>query len=201
MPTPDLNLLVTLDVLLAEGSVARAAHRLRLSPSAMSRRWRDCARRRAIRCWSGPDAASFPPPERLNSASRSVSSCRMRQRFYALRKSSTSDNWSVRSRCGPAKALWRTSDRASLRASARKLPARGCASCKSRDKDSPLRDGSVDLNWRCGQDDRSGSGFAIVSLASCEWGPAEPGRDHPRPLRGRPAHFGLAAGSRQGADR
>ena len=37
MRTPDLNLLVTLDVLLAEGSVARAARRLRLSPSAMSR--------------------------------------------------------------------------------------------------------------------------------------------------------------------
>jgi len=37
MPLPDLNLLVTLDVLLAEGSVARAARRLRLSPSAMSR--------------------------------------------------------------------------------------------------------------------------------------------------------------------
>ncbi|WP_027667421.1 LysR family transcriptional regulator [Rhizobium leguminosarum] len=37
MSTPDLNLLVTLDVLLAEGSVARAAERLRLSPSAMSR--------------------------------------------------------------------------------------------------------------------------------------------------------------------
>ncbi|HYD81043.1 MAG TPA: LysR family transcriptional regulator [Paucimonas sp.] len=35
--TPDLNLLVTLDVLLAEGNVARAAQRLRLSPSAMSR--------------------------------------------------------------------------------------------------------------------------------------------------------------------
>jgi DNA-binding transcriptional LysR family regulator len=37
VPRPDLNLLVTLDVLLAEGSVARAAQRLRLSPSAMSR--------------------------------------------------------------------------------------------------------------------------------------------------------------------
>jgi DNA-binding transcriptional LysR family regulator len=37
MPRPDLNLLITLDVLLAEGSVARAARRLRLSPSAMSR--------------------------------------------------------------------------------------------------------------------------------------------------------------------
>ena len=37
MPTPDLNLLASLDVLLKEGSVARAAQRLRLSPSAMSR--------------------------------------------------------------------------------------------------------------------------------------------------------------------
>ncbi|MEP3113508.1 LysR family transcriptional regulator [Nisaea sp.] len=37
MQTPDLNLLVTLDVLLTEGSVAKAAERLQLSPSAMSR--------------------------------------------------------------------------------------------------------------------------------------------------------------------
>lgn len=37
MGRPDLNLLVTLDILLAEGSVARAAKRLKLSPSAMSR--------------------------------------------------------------------------------------------------------------------------------------------------------------------
>ncbi len=37
MVPPDFNLLVTLDVLLAENNVARAAKRLRLSPSAMSR--------------------------------------------------------------------------------------------------------------------------------------------------------------------
>ncbi|MBX7223672.1 MAG: LysR family transcriptional regulator [Blastocatellia bacterium] len=37
MPRPDLNLLFTLEVLLEEASVARAAQRLRLSPSAMSR--------------------------------------------------------------------------------------------------------------------------------------------------------------------
>ena len=37
MSMPDFNLLVVLDVLLAEGSVAGAARRLRLSPSAMSR--------------------------------------------------------------------------------------------------------------------------------------------------------------------
>jgi DNA-binding transcriptional LysR family regulator len=37
MSTPDLNLLVALDMLLTEGSVARAGRRLRLSPSATSR--------------------------------------------------------------------------------------------------------------------------------------------------------------------
>src|SRR5215213_4199750 len=37
MSTPDLNLLLTLDAVLTEGSVARAAQRLHLSPSAMSR--------------------------------------------------------------------------------------------------------------------------------------------------------------------
>ncbi len=37
MSRPDFNLLVTLDVLLAEGNVTHAARRLRLSPSAMSR--------------------------------------------------------------------------------------------------------------------------------------------------------------------
>lgn len=37
MSAPDLNLLVALEALLAEGSVAGAARRLRLSPSAMSR--------------------------------------------------------------------------------------------------------------------------------------------------------------------
>lgn len=37
MGTPDLNLLITLDALLSEGSVAGAARRLGLSPSAMSR--------------------------------------------------------------------------------------------------------------------------------------------------------------------
>ncbi len=37
MSSPDLNLLITLDVLLAESNVTRAAQRLHLSPSAMSR--------------------------------------------------------------------------------------------------------------------------------------------------------------------
>jgi DNA-binding transcriptional LysR family regulator len=37
VPRPDLNLLITLDAVLEEGSVTRAARRLGLSPSAMSR--------------------------------------------------------------------------------------------------------------------------------------------------------------------
>jgi DNA-binding transcriptional LysR family regulator len=37
MSPPDFNLLLTLDAVLTEGSVARAAERLRLNPSAMSR--------------------------------------------------------------------------------------------------------------------------------------------------------------------
>lgn len=37
MSAPDLNLLIALDVLLSEGNVTRAAQRLHLSPSAMSR--------------------------------------------------------------------------------------------------------------------------------------------------------------------
>jgi len=37
MAAPDFNLLITLDVLLSEGNVSRAAKRLNLSPSAMSR--------------------------------------------------------------------------------------------------------------------------------------------------------------------
>src|SRR5688572_12082414 len=45
MAIPDLNLLVTLNVLLTEGSVARAAQMLRLSPSAMRRQ---LARLRAV---------------------------------------------------------------------------------------------------------------------------------------------------------
>lgn len=45
MTPPDLNLLIALDVLLEEGSVARAARRLRLSPSAASR---TLARLRAV---------------------------------------------------------------------------------------------------------------------------------------------------------
>ena len=90
MSSPDFNLLLTLDALLAEGSVARAAQRLRLSPSAMSRalaRLREttgdplagqgraragCPRRARSNCasasagWFRTTAAVLRPAEHLN---------------------------------------------------------------------------------------------------------------------------------------
>ena len=76
------------------------------------------------------------------------------------------------------------------------------------DKDSaPLRDGTVDLETGVvGQDDGSGgAGAGLVPRPfhrrRANGAPAEPGRDHARPLCGRPAHPRLAAGSRQGTDR
>ena len=77
MSTPDLNLLVTLDVLLAEGSVARAAQRLRLSPSAMSRALARLRETTGDPLLVRAGRGSFRHPERSNSASGSVSSCRM----------------------------------------------------------------------------------------------------------------------------
>src|SRR6266513_1263421 len=65
MSRPDLNLLVTLDVLLAEGSVARAAQRLQLSPSAMSRA---LARRERVRELVHDAEAALRPAERLDLA-------------------------------------------------------------------------------------------------------------------------------------
>lgn len=57
MTIPDLNLLIALDVLLAEGSVALAARRLQLSPSAMSR---TLARLRDADVISSKVGAAFP---------------------------------------------------------------------------------------------------------------------------------------------
>ena len=76
MSTPDLNLLVTLDVLLAEGSVARAARRLRLSPSAMSRALARLRETTGDPLLVRAGRGLVPRPGRLNCGSGSVSSCR-----------------------------------------------------------------------------------------------------------------------------
>src|SRR5437764_10240535 len=132
MPTPDLNLLVTLDMLLAEGSVARAAQRLRLSSSAMSRA---LARLRAstgdpllVRAGRGLVAT----PRAL--ALRERVSQLVQDADAVLRPAETLDlrqlarTFTVRASEGFAETFVPRS----LRASPRRRQAPGCASCRSR---------------------------------------------------------------------
>ena len=133
MPRPDLNLLVTLDVLLAEGSVARAARRLRLSPSAMSRalaRLRDGDGRSAAgqgRTRPGSDtpgdrAARAGRPARAGGRSRPASRAKARPATGGPHASP----------CAPARASSRPSGRPSSPASPRRRRACGCAFVPSR---------------------------------------------------------------------
>jgi hypothetical protein len=80
---PDVNLLVTVDVLLADGSAARSAKRLQLSPSAISQTFADCARQRAIRCWPGPDVVSCPHLAHWSYAGPAPYSCKTPTRCFA----------------------------------------------------------------------------------------------------------------------
>ena len=144
---PDLNLLVTLDVLLAEGSVARAARRLRLSPSAMSRA---LARLREttgdpllVRAGRGlvPTPRALELRERVRPARAGgeatccarpgSSTSRALDRTFTLR---TSEGFVEN--FGPALLA---------RVGARRR-ACGCASCRSSTRTAPpLREGTVDL--------------------------------------------------------
>ena len=133
MSTPDLNLLVTLDVLLAEGSVARAAQRLRLSPSAMSRA---LARLREttgdpllVRAGRGlvPTPRALELRERVGQlvqdARSGAAPCREARPQAARPNVHAADQRRLRGelRTGPHCARRR-----------RKRPACGCASCRSR---------------------------------------------------------------------
>ena len=111
MARPDLNLLFTLDVLLAEGNVARAARRLRLSPSAMSRA---LARLREatgdpllVRAGRGM-VASPRALELRDSIAQRVQDAEAAPRC-ARPTGLTSHNSTERSPCAPAKASSRTS--------------------------------------------------------------------------------------------
>ena len=209
MSHPDLNLLVTLDVLLAEGSVARAAERLRLSPSAMSRalaRLRETtgdpllvragrglvptpARARAARAGrpARPGRGSGAAPGRDSSTSAQL------VRTFTLR---TSEGFVEN--FGPA-LIARVGEEA---------PGVRLRFVPKPDKDSaPLRDGSVDLETgvvgkTTGPEVRA---QALVPRPlhrrRARGASAERGRGHARPLCRRPAHPRLAAGPRQGADR
>ena len=195
MSTPDLNLLVTLDVLLAEGSVARAARRLRLSPSAMSRA---LARLREttgdpllVRAGRGlvPTPRALELRERVGqlvqdaeAVLRPAETLDLKQlvRTFTLR---TSEGFVEN--FGPD-LIARVGEEA---------PGVRLRFVQKPDKDSaPLRDGTVDLETgvvgkTTGPEVRA---QALVPRPfhrrRAHGAPAEPGRDHARPLCGRPAH-------------
>ena len=207
MPTPDLNLLVTLDVLLAEGSVARAAQRLRLSPSAMSRA---LARLREttgdpllVRAGRGlvPTPRALELRERVSSACAGCGSgsapgetldLERLVRTFTLR---TSDGFVEN--FGPG-LIARVGEEA---------PGVRLRFVQKPDKDSaPLRDGSVDLETGVvGKDDGSGGAgagacSAIVSSASCEWGTRWAGA-RSRPSAMRPVGTSSSRGAVSTGDR
>ena len=208
MSTPDLNLLVTLDVLLAEGSVARAAQRLRLSPSAMSRA---LARLREttgdpllVRAGRGlvPTPRALELRERVGqlvqdgeAVLRPAETLDLKQlvRTFTLR---TSEGFVEN--FGPD-LIARVGEEA---------PGVRLRFVQKPDKDSaPLRDGTRRSgNRRRREDDGSGGARAgpvprPFHRRRAQGAPAEQGQDHARALCGRQAHLRLAAGSRQGTDR
>ena len=203
MATPDFNLLVTLDVLLAEGSVARAARRLRLSPSAMSRA---LARLREttgdpllVRAGRGlvPTPRALELRERVGQLVQDAEA--------VLRPAETLD-------------LTRLVRTFTLRTSegfvenfgpdliarvGKQAPGVRLRFMQKPDKDSaPLRDGSVDLETGVVGDDRSGgAGAGAVSRPfrrrRADRPPAAQGQDDAGPLCRRPAILV----SRRGFDR
>jgi DNA-binding transcriptional LysR family regulator len=208
MSTADLNLLVTLDVLLAEGSVARAAQRLRLSPSAMSRA---LARLRAttgdpllVRAGRGlvptPRALELreqvgPLVQAAEAALRPVAKLDLERlvRIYTLR---TSEGFVEN--FGPD-LIARVAEEAP--------GVRLCFVQKSNKNSAPLRDGSVDLETG-GRRQGDGPGTACAGIVPgpfhrrrANGASAEPGRDDASPLCDGHTHPRLAPGVRQGNDR
>ena len=147
MPKPDLNLLVTLEALLAEGSVARAARRLRLSPSAMSRalaRLRDTmGDPLLVRAGRG----LVPTPRALELRERVAQL--VQDAEGVLRPAQALDlerlvrTFTVRTREGFVENFGPT---LIARVSAQAPGVRLCFVHKSNKESTPLRDGSVDLD-------------------------------------------------------
>ncbi len=208
MPAPDLNLLVTLDVLLTEGSVAGAARRLRLSPSAMSRA---LARLREttgdpllVRAGRGlvPTPRALELRERVSqlvqdaeAVLRPAEAPNLKQlaRTFTLR---TSDGFVEN--FGPD-LIARVGEEA---------PGVRLRFVQKLDKDSALlRDGTVDLetgvvDGTMGPEVRAQALFRDRLIGVVRIGArVEPGRDHSRPLCFGQAHRGLAGWARQGTDR
>ena len=209
MPRPDLNLLVTLDVLLAEGSVARAAQRLRLSPSAMSRalaRLRDDDRRSA----AGPGRA------RPRSDAARARAARAGRSAGAGRRSGAAPGGDARPRTARPhlhaahqrrlrRELRTAPDRARRHGGARRAAAlraearQGQHAAARRQRRSGDRRGRDRRPARrCAR--RRCSRDRFVGVVRHE-SSARPGQGHARPLCGRPAHPGVTARPRHGTDR
>lgn len=147
MSTPDLNLLVTLNALLAEGSVAGAARRLGLSPSAMSRA---LARLRAtmddpllVRAGRGlvPTPRALALRERIGPLLREAEAALKPARQLDL--ATLARTFTLRTSDGFVENF---GPRLIARA-AREAPGARFRFALKADKDSaPLRDGSVDLD-------------------------------------------------------
>ena len=208
MSTPDFNLLVTLDAVLAEGSVARAAKRLRLSPSAMSRA---LARLREttgdpllVRAGRGlvPTPRAIELRERVSQlvqdakvVLRPADKLDLKQlvRTFTLR---TSEGFVEN--FGP-ELIARVREEA---------PGVRLFFVQKANKDSaPLRDGTVDLETGV-VDDTTGPEIRTQAIVPgpfrwrrAKGAPAEQGQGHSRSLCVRPTHLRFAAGSRLGADR
>src|SRR6266581_7092991 len=110
MSTPDLNLLVTLDVLLTEGSVARAGRRLRLSPSAMSRALARLRETKGDPLLVRAGRGLVPTPRALELRERVGQLVQDGEAVLRPAERLDLKSSSGRSRCGPATASSRTSD-------------------------------------------------------------------------------------------
>ncbi len=207
MSRPDFNLLVTLDVLLAEGSVARAARRLRLSPSAMSRA---LARLREttgdpllVRAGRGlvPTPRALELRERVSQLVQDAEAVLRPAEKLNLKQTRPNVHTADQRRlCGKLRAGPHCPRRrgSSRRAAALRAEARQRQHVTSR---RDRRSG----NRRCGEDDRSGGACAGIVPGPFHWrrahgAPAEPRQNHSLPLCDRQTHLRLAAGARTGTD-
>ncbi len=208
MARPDLNLLVTLDVLLAEGSVARAARRLRLSPSAMSRqlaRLRD-ATGDPLLVRAGRDLV--PTPRALELRARVGQLVQDGQ--AVLRPAETLNlkrlvrTFTVRCRDGFVENF----GPALIARVGKEAPGVRLLFVPKTTKDSaPLRDGTVDLDTGVvGPLDRSRGAHASLAPRPLRRrrpveAPARSRKGHARALRRRPPHPGITARTRKRTDR
>jgi len=162
----------------------------------MSRRWRDCARRRAIRCWSGRTRSRSTPRDRIRE--RVASSWWTRKRFCA-RQEAPVEQLVRSSRCGPAKARGELRTGLML-ASARRL-RRAAAFPAKRTRTAVIATGPSIWNGVVGKamgpEVRAQALFRDVHWCRANGAPLTRARSRPSVMRPQ-AHRRLAARPRQG---